>query len=87
VASAQKAANGDGCGYGYQWWIPPNSIQNGGAFIARGLYGQYLYINPKTQTVIVRTAGNRNFRKKRSDGSSAHENYVALFRAIAGSAN
>jgi CubicO group peptidase (beta-lactamase class C family) len=86
VSSAQKASNGDGWGYGYQWWIPPNSIQNGGDFIARGVYGQYLYINPKTRTVIVRTAGNRNFRKKRSDGSSAHENYVALFRAIAGSA-
>lgn len=85
VASAQKASNGDGWGYGYQWWIPPESIKNGGDFIARGVYGQYLYINPASRTVIVRTAGNRNFRKKRSDGSSAHENYVALFRAIAGS--
>lgn len=87
ISSAQKPANGDGWDYGYQWWIPPNSTQNGGDFIARGVYGQYLYINPVTRTVIVRTAGNRNFRKKRSDGSSAHENYVALFRAIAGSQN
>ncbi len=85
VISAQKAANGDGWGYGYQWWIPPNSSQNGGDFIARGVYGQYLYINPKTRTVIVRTAGNRNFRKERSDGSSPHENFVALFRSIAAS--
>lgn len=83
VASAQKASNGDGWGYGYQWWIPPNSDNNGGDFIARGVYGQYLYINPTSRTVIVRTAGNRKFREKRSDGSSAHENYVALFRAIA----
>jgi len=87
VASAQKASNGDGWGYGYQWWIPPNSSQNGRDFIARGVYGQYLYINPMTRTVIVRTAGNRNFRKKGSDGSSAHENYVALFRAIAENKN
>jgi len=84
VASAPEAANGDGWGYGYQWWIPPESDKHGGDFIARGVYGQYLYINPTAHTVIVRTAGNRKFRQKRGDGSSAHENYVALFRAIAG---
>ncbi len=84
TASAPKATNDDGWDYGYQWWIPPDSDKNGGDFIARGVYGQYLYINPTTHTVVVRTAGNRKFRQKRSDGSSPHENYVALFRAIAG---
>lgn len=84
VTSAQKASNGDGWGYGYQWWIPPNSLQNGGDFLARGVYGQYIYINPAKRTVVIRTAANRKFRKKRADGSSAHQNNVALFRAIAG---
>ena len=83
VKSAQNPSNSDGWGYGYQWWIPPNSLENGGDFIARGVYGQYLYINPTTKTVIVRTAGDTNFRKKQNDGSSSHENFVALFRKIA----
>ena len=53
-------------------------------FSANGVYGQDLYINPTSRTVIVKTAGNKKIREKRSDGSSAHENHVALFRAIAG---
>ncbi|MEE9314087.1 MAG: serine hydrolase [Rhizobiaceae bacterium] len=86
ITSATAPANGDGWGYGYQWWIPPGSAENGGDFIARGVYGQYIYINPKSNTVIVRTAVNRGFRKNRTDGSSAHENNVAMFRTIAATA-
>ncbi len=81
--SAPKAANGDGWGYGYQWWIPPGSAENGGDFLARGVYGQYVYVNPKYRTVIVKTSADRAFKELQKDGSSAHENSVALFRAIA----
>ncbi len=83
VNSAKAPANGDGWGYGYQWWIPPSSLENGGDFVGRGVYGQYIYINPKTATVIVRTAANLGFRKLRGDDSTAHQNNVAMFRAIA----
>ena len=34
-------------GYGYQWWVPVGS--NPGQFMARGIYGQYIYIDqPRT---------------------------------------
>ena len=81
--SAPDAANGDGWGYGYQWWIPPGSEKNGDDFVARGVYGQYIYINPKTQTVIIKTSVNRAFKEFQEDGSSAHENNVEMFRSIA----
>lgn len=40
--------------YGYMWWIPPqtNSLQTG-AFEAEGIFGQFLYINPRERLVIV----------------------------------
>ena len=37
-------------GYGYQWWTMPNS----NAFSAIGLQGQFVYIDPDTDTVIVK---------------------------------
>jgi len=40
-------------GYGYQWWIPPG---NDGAFLAIGIYGQAIYVNPARQVVVVQTA-------------------------------
>ena len=41
-------------GYGYGWWIPPNSnAMHNGAFQAEGIYGQYIYIHPKQRLVIV----------------------------------
>jgi len=40
-------------GYGYQWWIPE---QPKGDFMALGVYGQYIYVNPKKRVVIVKTS-------------------------------
>ena len=37
-------------GYGLQWWTYANSE----AFAAIGLQGQYIYIDPKTRTVVVK---------------------------------
>lgn len=37
-------------GYGYQWW----TIQDSNAFSAIGLQGQFVYIDPDTDTVIVK---------------------------------
>jgi len=40
--------------YGYLWWMPPTSAsQRDGAYSARGIYGQRIYINPAEQVVIV----------------------------------
>ncbi len=62
ITSAKTDTKNDGWGYGYQWWIPPNSAQNGGDFLARGVYGQYIYINPTRRTVVIKTSGTKDLK-------------------------
>lgn len=42
-------------GYGYQWWTVKAEAGgvHEGVFMGRGIYGQYLYINPRNNVVIV----------------------------------
>lgn len=45
-------------GYGYQWWLFPTGAaalpgHDGGAFEAQGIFGQFLYINPREKVVAV----------------------------------
>src|SRR5690606_28353800 len=40
-------------GYGYQWWLPPGTD---GEFMAIGIYGQSIYVNPARRVVVVQTA-------------------------------
>lgn len=66
-------------GYGFQWWIP-NGTE--GEFMAIGVFHQLIYINPTTNTVIVKTSANHNFL----DGSSIYSDELVsleLFRNIA----
>ncbi|MFV1442951.1 MULTISPECIES: serine hydrolase domain-containing protein [unclassified Phaeobacter] len=63
-------------GYGFQWWIPKNAVP--GEFLARGVYGQYIYINQAREVVIVVTSADRRFR----DPGVADEN-VRILRALA----
>ena len=40
--------------YGYLWWpLPAGDSIHAGAFEARGIFGQYIYINPSERLVIV----------------------------------
>lgn len=48
-----KLDAGDPLGYGYQWWLLPPSAPHAGAFEAEGIFGQFIYINPKRQLVAV----------------------------------
>lgn len=66
----------DEFGYGYQWWIPVGS--DAGQFLARGIYGQYIYIDQTRNVVIATHGADRNFR---DDGVS--DTHTAIFRAIA----
>jgi CubicO group peptidase (beta-lactamase class C family) len=40
--------------YQYQWWLPSND----GDFMAEGILGQYIYVNPTDNTIIVRMGKN-----------------------------
>jgi len=66
-------------GYGYQWWIPPG---DDGEFWARGVFNQYIYINPTTKTVIVKNSANQNFYDQTNPHSTGPAN-MELMRAIA----
>ncbi|MCC7321309.1 MAG: serine hydrolase [Rubellimicrobium sp.] len=46
-------------GYGYQWWIPEGWEE--GEFLARGIYGQYIYVNRILGVVVAVNAADRGF--------------------------
>jgi CubicO group peptidase (beta-lactamase class C family) len=52
VAQSTRVDERDGSAwfYQYQWWLPTKE----GDFYARGVLGQYIYVNPAKQLVIVR---------------------------------
>ena len=79
-ASAPPAAiDSDPMQYGYQWWIPPQADKE---YYAVGVYGQYIYINPKAKIVIVKTAAHREFRQPGINGYSKPLENIAMFRSI-----
>lgn len=66
-------------GYGYQWWIPESKQ---GEFMAMGVYGQYIYVNPTTKTVVVKLSANPKYNDKDYVPSNDFA-HLELFRAIA----
>lgn len=74
-ASIQPQAPG-GALYGYQWWVPHQAEE--GEVIARGIYGQYVYINTRLDVVIAMNAADRQFRAE-----GVNDTNIAMFRAIA----
>jgi CubicO group peptidase (beta-lactamase class C family) len=74
AASAPTAS--DEMGFGYQWWIPLGATT--GQFAARGIYGQYIYIDRPRGIVIAVNAADRQFREDGVTDSS-----FTMFRAIA----
>lgn len=62
--------------YGYQWWMPADAHE--GEYYARGIYGQYVYIDTASEVVIASNAADRGFREPGSNDQN-----VAMFRSIA----
>jgi len=53
-AGKSRSIGGRTLDYGYMWWIPPQTDTiHAGAFEAEGIFGQYLYVNPREHLVIV----------------------------------
>lgn len=54
-AGSPKIINGQKVDYGYMLWPIPKSegTPNEGAFEARGIFGQHIYMNPRENVVIV----------------------------------
>lgn len=78
IPRESTAPNG-GTGYGYQWWIPAG---NEGEFMAIGVFNQYIYINPTTQTIIVKNSANENYYDSNNPYGSS-DVHLALFRKLA----
>ncbi len=60
-------------GYGLHFWVPPGA---NGEFSAQGVYGQYIWMDRRRGVVIVQTAGDPAWHRRR-------EAAFAVFRAIA----
>ena len=62
--------------YGLQWWMAPDAPT--GEYYARGIYGQYIYINRAAGVVIAANGADRNFRAQ-----GANMQNIEMFRRIA----
>ena len=62
--------------YGYQWWL---CSKERGDYMARGKNGQFIYVNPSMNTIIVRLGW--------SEGTLSHEDWVNLFVTISENIN
>ena len=67
-------------GYGYQWWIPEGDV---GEFMAIGVYNQFIYVAPESNTVIVKLSANSAYGTPDDPDASSEFESLELFRAIA----
>jgi CubicO group peptidase (beta-lactamase class C family) len=67
----------DAMGYALHWWVPANrpTVTEQTEFMARGVWGQSIWVDQARQTVIVRTAVDPKYRDNWTTS-------IALFRAI-----
>lgn len=75
LAEATRPQAPGGAAYGYQFWLPADGRP--GEFFARGIYGQYIYVDRVAGAAIVVTAADLGFDEP---GREAED--IALFRSI-----
>ncbi|MBN1500046.1 MAG: serine hydrolase [Spirochaetes bacterium] len=66
-------------GYGYHWWLPEKPKND---YLAIGIYGQFIYISPDTNTVIVKTSAFADYDPSTYDFENE---CIEVFQTIAGS--
>ncbi|MGD9917357.1 MAG: serine hydrolase domain-containing protein [Paenirhodobacter sp.] len=76
ASTAHQAA--DGAGYGFQWWVPKDNAAHGGDYMAQGIYGQFIYVNPAVRVVIAVNSADRGF-----DAAGITDENLAMFRQLA----
>ncbi|MBK7720451.1 MAG: serine hydrolase [Simplicispira sp.] len=77
ATSGQASTGQPGRAYGYQWWT-----YDTGAFAARGIFGQGIFIDPKRKLVI---ASNANWSAGASDRATSDAReafYLAVQKAV-----
>jgi len=78
--SANPPTVPDGFDYGYQWWIPENSK---GDYMAGGIYGQQIYIDPARNIVIAKNAAHIDFNRISPRDRHYKLEAVDMFRSLA----
>jgi CubicO group peptidase (beta-lactamase class C family) len=68
-----------GIGYGYQWWIPDGTE---GEFMAIGVFNQQIYVNPTTNTIIVKNSANKNYYDGNNPYASTRT-HLELYKKLA----
>ena len=74
-----NAASDYGLGYAYQWWIPAGDE---GEFMAIGVYNQFVYVNPTTETVIVKLSANSEYGVTDAESSIREFESIEFLRSI-----
>lgn len=75
LTSPGPVTQGGERGYQYQWWVDLNS----NAYMAIGIHGQFIYIDPDTETVIV-----KNSFWETPESTDLDEKTMKIFKAITG---
>ena len=77
-ATRKQADIGEpGRGYGYQWWT-----YDDGAFAARGIFGQGIFIDPKRELVIVSNANWAGGARDEVASAAREDFYRAVQQAV-----
>lgn len=66
-------------GYGYQWWIPKEPQ---GVFSAIGVYNQFVYVEPKSRTVIVKLSANQTYGLSPENKDNLEMENMALLQTL-----
>ena len=78
VMPGQRSSADRKDGYGFQWWIPFGGEDE---FNAQGIYGQFIYIDPDKDMVIVKLSSNYHFKDDKT--GFFHDLEIGLYREIA----
>ena len=62
-------------GYQYQWWIPRDGH---GDYSAIGIWGQFIYVNPEAELVIVKTSADADFKPHEFEAITVYRKIASM---------